>query len=66
MPKVGNKKFSYDADGLRKAQEHAASTGQKVEHTQRYNTGGMVKGPGKKAQKGCGVAVRGNKTRGMI
>lgn len=66
MPNVGGKKFSYDPEGIRKAQEHAAATGKKVEYEQRYNTGGMVKGPGKKAQKGCGAAVRGNKTRGMI
>tara|TARA_R110001583_G_scaffold182357_3_gene340129 strand:- start:10106 stop:10306 length:201 start_codon:yes stop_codon:yes gene_type:complete len=66
MPKVGNRKFSYDPEGLRKAQEYAASTGKKVEYTQRYNTGGMVEPSKKKQQKGCGVAIRGNKTRGMI
>jgi hypothetical protein len=47
MPKVGNKKFSYDAEGIKKAQEHAAKTGEKIEKSTRYNKGGMVGQGGK-------------------
>ena len=32
MPKVGDKHFSYDAAGRKKAATHAAKTGQKVEN----------------------------------
>ena len=66
MPKVGDREFSYDPAGLRKAREYAASTGKKVEYSQRYNTGGLVSGPTKKKQRGSGIAIRGNKTRGSI
>ena len=37
MPKVGNKKFSYDAEGIQKAREHAAKTGIPMEVEQRYS-----------------------------
>ena len=38
MPKVGDKHFSYDAAGRKKAATHASKTGQKVE----YKKGGST------------------------
>ena len=38
MPRVGDKHFSYDAAGRKKAAAHATKTGQKVE----YNKGGST------------------------
>jgi len=70
MPKVGDKEFSYDAEGLRAAQEHSAKTGIPMQNSQRYNVGGLVKGGGKKGKKfttrGIGKAVTGTKTRGSV
>ena len=41
MPKVGNKHFAYTPEGIAKAEEHAKSTGTKVEH-KKYQQGGFV------------------------
>lgn len=70
MPKVGDREFSYDAGGLKKAQEYSAKTGIPMEVSKRYNVGGLVKnGPpsGKKfTTLGVGKALRGTKTRGSV
>ena len=70
MPKVGNKKFSYDAEGIQKAREHAAKTGIPMEVEQRYNVGGLVKNGKKKSKpfttRGVGAATKGTKTKGCI
>ena len=39
MPKVGNKEFSYDKEGMKKAEEYAKNTNQEMEM---YYGGGMV------------------------
>tara|TARA_R100001082_G_C4351364_1_gene154696 strand:+ start:654 stop:824 length:171 start_codon:yes stop_codon:yes gene_type:complete len=39
MPKVGNKEFSYDKEGMKKAEEYAKKTNQEMEM---YYGGGMV------------------------
>ena len=62
MPKVGSKHFSYDAEGLAKAQAEAARTGTPVEHSQRYHVGGLLKLSSKKNRdktRGVGKAKRG-------
>tara|TARA_R110000824_G_scaffold17436_6_gene70754 strand:+ start:1498 stop:1662 length:165 start_codon:yes stop_codon:yes gene_type:complete len=53
MPKVGDKKFAYDEQGIEEAKEYAEEIGQdviptydaggRVERMQGYNKGGMVK-----------------------
>jgi hypothetical protein len=71
MPKVGNKEFSYDAEGIMKAQEYSAKTGIPVEVPARYSVGGLVSPktpsrPKSKKPRGVGKADRGFKTRGSI
>ena len=69
MPKVGGKEFSYDADGIRKAQEYSAKTGIPIEVPQRYSVGGLVssKNPGKSSSpRGAGKATKGTRTRGSV
>ena len=39
MPKVGDKKFSYDKKGMKEAKEYSKKTGQKMAM---YNMGGSV------------------------
>ena len=48
MPRVGDKHFSYDAAGRKKAAAHATKTGQKVE----YNKGGSTSKKKKKKSSG--------------
>ena len=43
MPKVGNTKFPYTSAGMRDAQVHAKTTGQKV---QKMKKGGTAKAKG--------------------
>jgi hypothetical protein len=72
MPKVGGKEFSYDAEGVRKAQEYSAKTGIPMEIPKRYNVGGLTDGQAKVrvgknlTTRGIGKAIRGTRTRGMI
>jgi hypothetical protein len=47
MPKVGDKHFTYDAAGRRKAAAHAAKTGQKVEYKKGGSTSKKKKSSGK-------------------
>ncbi len=51
MPKVGMKKFTYDQEGVNKANEEARRTGLPVEYEDRnyaqYNAGGRVLNPGR-------------------
>jgi hypothetical protein len=42
MPKVGGREFGYTPEGLKKAEEYAQQTGQKVEYKQGYAHGGSV------------------------
>jgi len=70
VPKVGGKEFSYDADGLRQAQEYSSKTGIPLEVSKRYSVGGLVKNGPRKGKslktRGVGKAVRGTKTRGSV
>jgi hypothetical protein len=55
MPKVGMKEFTYDQDGMNKANEEARRTGLPVEYEDRnyaqYNAGGRVLNPGRLYEK---------------
>jgi len=72
MPKVGDKHFSYDAEGMKRAQEYSAKTGIPMEVNKRYNAGGLIYAsghglPGRPyAPRGVGKAVKGFRTRGLI
>ena len=72
MPKVGDKHFSYDAEGMKRAQEDSAKTGIPMEVNKRYNAGGLINSagaglPGRPySPRGVGKAVKGFRTRGLV
>lgn len=70
MPRVGDKKFTYDPKGVQKAREYSAKTGIPMEIDQRYHVGGLVKNGGRKAKpfatRGIGKATKGTRTKGSV
>ena len=70
MPRVGDRKFSYDPQGIQKAREYSAETGIPMEIDQKYNVGGLVKTGGRKRKpfttRGVGKATKGTRTKGSV
>ena len=56
MPNVGNRHFSYDKEGRKKAKDYAKETGENV----KYSGGGGIK------IRGTGAATKGLRARGPM